>query len=886
MLISRFFEEEIEKISQVARVDRRGEQEYEVRVEVSSQKLQDYQLSLTEVIAALREQNVSIPGGTFTQMDKGIARDIIVRTEGQFSDIEDVKKTVVRSNDLGRPIVLGDIASVSMGLKKAQIRHRVNAKDSIRLVVMKKESADAITLIDKLKKLVDKDLDRTHLEKIELEYINDMSILIRRRLGVLSNNLAVGLFLVVFVLTIFLPFRVSLITAIGIPFSFLGAMWYFHINDISLNLITMMGLIIVIGMLVDDAVVVTENAIRRMEEGEEPMDAAIKGTQQIWGAVFASVMTTVLAFFPMTIMTGIFGKFVSFIPLGVICALIISLFECYFVLPYHVGRWVTLQHVAKPTKGFRLHFDRIWTKVIHEYGLLIHKITKWRWGVLLLFFVWLGVTGFVATSLMRTVLFPPKGIDQLLIKAKAPNGTTLEQTLEMTRPVEELVATLPEDELLNYVTSAGEHRQRPDEPGERGSHYGQVMIYLTPETARSRDSIAIAESLRPKLNVSENLDVYFEQINTGPPVGKPISIGVQGDSYATIMKLVDEIMAELKEIDGVKDLDTNYSEGKEQMVVRVNPQEAKSVGLTAASVGRSVMAAFEGIIATSIKELDDEIDIRVSLPDEEKRDKEISQLKVLNPQGRLISLGKVADFKMEKGIESYVHVNNTRQVIVSGEVDIDKISATEVSDRFRAKVSEYKKKYPGLTLDFGGEDKDTQESLASLGRAFILAFILIYFLLILTFQSFIWPVIIVSAIPIGVTSVVWALFTHGQPFSFMGMLGIVALAGVIVNNAIVYVDFVRKGRSDGLDFTESIVLAGQKRLRPIFLTTFTTVCGIMPTAYGIGGLDPFVVPIAISLGWGMLFGSVLSSFFLPAFIAIFDDVERNVHRLFRIKPTS
>ncbi|MEO1713297.1 MAG: efflux RND transporter permease subunit, partial [Bacteroidota bacterium] len=375
---ARWLEKEIEKLPQVAKVDLQGERQYEIRVEISGKKLRAYQLSLAEVINALREQNVSIPGGTFTQAFSGIEKDVIVRTEGQFEDVEDVKNTVLRSNDLGRPILLSDIANVFLSLKKASTAYRVNGKESIRLVVSKKEKADAIDLIDDLKVMISA-VDKSQLQDIEIEYINDLSILIRRRLGVLSNNLLVGLILVVLVLSVFLPVRVSLVTAIGIPFSFLGCIAYFYLAGISLNLITMMGLIIVIGMLVDDAVVVTENAVRRMENGEAPMDAAIRGTQQIWRPVFASVMTTILAFYPMTIMTGIFGKFVAFIPLGVICALLVSLFECYFVLPYHIGRWISEGDARAPTSGFKYYFEKVWNFYLELYGNIVAVVARWRY---------------------------------------------------------------------------------------------------------------------------------------------------------------------------------------------------------------------------------------------------------------------------------------------------------------------------------------------------------------------------------------------------------------------------------------------------------------------------------------------------------------------------
>ncbi len=870
---ARYVEEEIEKIPGVARVDLRGEREYEIRVEVAARQLRRYQISLSEVIAALKEQNVSIPGGVFTRLDKDIEKDVIIRTDGQFTGIDDVKETVIRANDIGRPIVLKDVAQVFMSLKDQQISHRVNSQDAIRLVVMKKQKADAIDMIDDIKKMVPGELNPALIKNIEFEMVNDLSKLIRRRLGVLSNNLLVGLLLVVLVLSLFLPFRVSLVTAVGIPFSFLGTMTFFDQQDISLNLITMMGLIIVIGMLVDDAVVVTENAVREMEDGNDPMTGAIKGTQKIWAAVFASVMTTVLAFYPMTIMTGIFGKFVSFIPLGVICALLISLIECYFILPYHIGRWVKLKHIQKSEHGFKAAFDRMWQKVLHGYGHVLRFSAKRRWLMLLFFIMFIaGSLVNVATN-MRVVLFPPEGIDQFIVKAKAPIGTTLEQTTELMKPIEKMVADLPEEELLNYVTTVGELRQREDMPGERGSHYAQIMIYLTPEPARNRIATDIIEDMRKNFKGLDNLEVFFERLNPGPPVGSPISVGIQGDDYTTIMQLADEIIADLEAMAGTKDITHNFSVGKDQVVVRVDPKEARSVGLSAASVGTTVLSAFEGLVATSIQKLDDEIDIRVSLPEKEKRgQKGIGDLNILNNRGQLVPLKSIARFEKEQGIEAYSHVDNQRQVTISGDVDVDVISATEVSDRIRAKAPEYLSKYPGLKFNFGGEDEDTKESLESLKRAFLLALILIYFLLILTFQSFVWPVIIILVIPIGAVSVCWALFLHGEPLSFMGMLGVVALAGVIVNNAIVFVDFVMQERKEGVERLDSIIEAGKKRLRPIVLTTLTTVCGILPTAYGIGGLDPFIVPIALALGWGMLIGSVLSSFFLPAFVSIFDDI--------------
>ncbi len=870
---ARHVEKEIEKIKGVARVDLLGERKYEIRVEVSAKKLRNYQLSLTEVVTALKQQNISIPGGRFTQREGGIEKDVIVRTEGQFHNAEDVKMTVVRSNDLSHPILLKDVARISMNLKEQQIAYRINGREAIRLVVLKKQKADVIHLIDILKERVKDNFKNNQLTDVKLELVNDLSIFIRKRLNVLSNNLLVGLILVILVLSLFLPFRVSLITAVGIPFSFLGTMIFFQYQGVSINLLTMTGLIIVIGMLVDDAVVITENAIREMENGEEPIEAAIKGTKNIWSAVFASVMTTVLAFLPMTIMSGIFGKFAKFIPLSVICALFVSLLECYFILPYHIGRWVKAGHIQTSKKGFKAGFNVFWKKILKAYSAFLSQVIRFRYVAFTVFSLFIGFSLFFTLNFMKVVLFPPKGIEQFVIKAKAPIGTSMEQTTELIKPIEQMLSDFPPGEIKNHITSIGEFRQRPDEPGQRGSHYAQIIIYLTPESDRHRQADEIIEAMRASLKETENLEIFFERFKAGPPVGKPISIGVQGKNYEQIMPVVNEIMADIKKIRGTRDVTHNFSEGKNQVVVQVNPTEASSVGLSPASVGVTVMSAFKGLIATSIRNLNDEIDIRVSLPEEEKKGNEgLGDLKILNPSGKLVSLKSIADFHSQKDVESYFHVNNRRQVTITGDVDTNLISATETNNIIHNQKDKYLSKHPGLSLNFSGENEDTQESLLSLGRAFILALILIYFLLILTFQSLIWPMIIILAIPIGAVSVVWALFIHGEPLSFMGMLGVVALSGVIVNNAIVFVDFVIKERKEGLDQNKSICQAGEKRLRPIVLTTLTTVCGILPTAYGIGGTDSFIVPLTIGLGWGMLIGSIISSLFLPSFIAIFDDI--------------
>lgn len=385
---AKYIESEIEMLSEVSSVDISGIKKYEYRILLDIQKLQKNDLSLQEILTALSETNITIPAGDFT-MHSGerLKKDMVVRTTGEFESAKDIENLVIRTNDLGRVLRVSDVAEVKFQLADPDILYKAAGKNSLRLVVKKKEKADAIKLVNNLKAKMQELQKKPNLKEVSVDYINDSSYYIKNRLNVLTSNLVVGLILVLLILSLFLPLRVALIVSVGIPFSFLVTIWIFQYLGFSLNMISVMGLIIVIGMLVDDAIVVIENSVRYMEEGLSPIEASIKGTQSIWRAVFASVMTTVLAFWPMTMITGIFGKFVQYIPYAVMIALFASMVEAFFVLPSHFARWVGPLDKSKTPK-FKLKFEQLWKRFVLSYGNLLQFLIKkpWRYLTLAFFF--------------------------------------------------------------------------------------------------------------------------------------------------------------------------------------------------------------------------------------------------------------------------------------------------------------------------------------------------------------------------------------------------------------------------------------------------------------------------------------------------------------------
>ena len=884
---ARFVQDEIEKLSGVASIDAYGIGDLEIHVEAIPKKLSLYQLTLADITRAIASQNQNIPGGVIEQNTSDGKREVLVRTVNDYEDVKDIENTVVRSNDLVNAILIKDVANVSYGLERPVTLFRGNSKDSIYLTIKKKETSDSIRLVDAIKKRVE-DLKPRLSQDIEFTFVDDLSYFIRRRLNVLINNLSIGLALVLIILSFFFPLKVALLTAIGIPFAFLGTLIFFHVTGVSLNLLTMMGLIIVLGMLVDDAIVVIENTMRYIEKGYSSTEAAIKATCQIWQPVTAAVCTTIVVFLPLMFMSGIIGKFIAILPLGVLSGLVLSLFECFFILPHHTS-FLTRKYSSKPANANSLtqtkkskkklyqKVDYVWKNIcVVLYERFLHFTLKLRYIAIIFSIVLLAATYFLYKEKMNFVLFPSSGVEAFMIKIQAPIGTPLENTVSLMRPIEKIVATLSDEELKDYITKGGIHQASASDPDfRRGSHLGLVFVYLTSTTERDRTADQIIKDLRDQIGQPPGIDtISFEKIRSGPSSGPAVSVGVRGNEYDGIMPAVQDLQEFLSQIEGVSDIRNTHDVGKEELHVKILQEEALAAGLSTEDIGLSVRAAFEGIEATYIQKLDEEIAIRVTWPDQFKSSKKsVQRLKIPNNFGNLIPITSVVDFGTHQGISTFKHEANERQVEVRADVNTNIITSLEINNQIREALPKLREKHPSINFSFGGEDQDTKESMGSLRRAFVVALLGIFMILVLTFQRLSQALLVLFiTVPLGITSVIWTFFVHDKPISFMACLGIVALSGVIVNNSIVFTSFVNEARSKGVEKIQSILDAGKTRLRPIFLTTVTTVAGILPTAYGLGGLDPFVVPIALALGWGMFFGSFLTTILFPSWLAILDDI--------------
>jgi multidrug efflux pump subunit AcrB len=864
----------VEAVDGVSMVQRHGWRDPEIWVEVDAEKLIDQEISLPQVAAALARQNINSPGG---KLPDG-SREIVVRTIGQFHDTEEIGDVVVRSNPDGKRVRVRDIAAVREAFADEAIRLRANGSRGVLLSVQKKDLGDTIDIAETVMAMVEEERE-TLPEGIDLAVVDMEAYLIKRRLNVLLSNGLVGLAMVLLSLPLLLNIRIALVTALGIPFAFLSALLVMAWMGISINMMTMFGIILVVGMLVDDAIIIAENIFRHLEEGLLPKEAAIKGSGEVMWPVTATVLTTIAAFFPLMFLPDIMGKFLRWIPVVVIITLIASLFEALLILPCHIADLARPVHKDKHTSG---RSGRLSAAIQDRYSGLLRRVLRHRVLFVVILLVTMVGSVFVAKRGLRVELFPADLIDLFQVNVTMPQGTALDATEATVAKVEDVLRErLDEGELSNLISQTGHISDPQGANVSADSRYAMLWIYLTPANKRERAAQEMIAELRPLMEGIGGAErVDFEMVKPGPPVGKPVDVKIVGRDYAVLDEIAEKIKAFLPTV-GAVDVHDDYEPGKDELRLDVNKAEAARLGLDVALIAQTVYTAFQGIEATVIRDAHEETKVRVKLAEPYRdRVEYLRSLRIPNPQGRLIELSRVVDFREGKGVTGIYHIDGERVVSVFGEVDStdETVTAASIATAVGREFGELHREYPGYRLDFGGEFEKTQKTMKTMIRAMGIALLLIFAILVVQFRSFLQPFTVLISIPFGLIGVVFALILHGKPLSMMAMLGMVGMSGVVVNDAIVLVSFINGLRRSGMPVHDAILEGAIKRVRPILLTSVTTVLGLAPVIYGIGGYEPFVAPAAIVLAYGLVFATFLTLLVVPCMYSIGGDIKGWVSR--------
>ncbi|MFN0116988.1 MAG: efflux RND transporter permease subunit [Elusimicrobiota bacterium] len=855
----------IEEIPGVSKVTQSGDRKREIWVEVNRDKLTRARLTFGEVATRIKQQNIDASAGNVEIGNE----DVRVRVVNSKETAEEVGNLILRGNDARNYIRVKDVASVTERFEDNKTRTYTNGLESINLNVRKVKSGDTIDLAEAVRKTQKEYESKAQEKGLSLIISDDVSYFIKRRLKVMTNNIFQGGFLILLALFIFLDWRLALVAAIGVPVSLLTVFTIAVPFGFTINLLSLLGFIIVLGMLDDDSVVVAENIYRHLEMGKSPVQACLDGTKEVIIPVIGAVSVSCCGFLPFALVSGIMGKFLIVIPVVIIIAFVMSVLEAFFMLPSHV---VALMPLGKPVDE---NEDKKWFRYVVSF---YERKMAWVLDHRLKFFIFLIgfmiFTGFLASQRLRMVLFPEGLVEQFWVEIEMPKGTAVKETEKTFEQVQKALLELPKEELDALTGLTGFKFNEQENYFRYGTQYAQARIFLTPDEKRKRKTKEIIQSLRPKVeSLVGRGEVVFRELQAGPPVGSPIDVRIRGKDRKVIGDIIDQLKLELSQLEGVSDLKDSREGGKNEIHILMNDLEAGFAGVNAARIAQDIYFAIDGGEASKIRRNTEEVKIKVRLQEDQRSEpQELMKLDVLNDVGQPIRLGEISTIERKAGLPFLERYNHRPTSVVTGQVDIKKVTSKQATEFAIKKFNEIKSKYPGYEMITGGEAEETAKSMQSLFKAFSVALFLDYVILAAIFSSYLQPLIIILlTVPIGLLGVAYALMLHGMDASFMALLGVVAMTGVVINNAIVLVSFINQKIEEGMDRSQAVIKAGAMRLRPIFASSITTLLGLFPTAYGWGGTEPFVAPMALALAWGLTLAMPMTLFLIPMAYVLLSD---------------
>jgi len=839
-------EDELLTVKGVGLIEKVGYRKREVHVAADQKKLDKRYVSLNEIMDSIRGRNVRTTGGS---LESYVSEKKIV-TFAEYDDPMEVSDVIIRSTFTGNRVRISDVAEVTEGFEDYDVVPHANGRNTIALIVKGQSTADILTLSDNVEAKLD--IFRRGLsDGVTAEIMYDNSAYTSSLLSLVRSNGLIGFVLVLVVMLLFLDRKSALWTAFGIPITICGAMIFFPLFDLTINQITLSSMILVLGMIVDNAIVISENVYRLKVAGMPPLEATIKGVKEVFAPIVASTLTTVLAFLPMLFMSGLIGKFIVGIPIVVLLMLMMSLVESTCFLPGHIVNAMPPKNVGEAKKG---RMDRAidWYRERLGWCLLNKKKVMAFYGVLFVIVI------IAAKLFLQLVLFPTNDPDMFYVIIETPRGTSLVQTASKISEVEKIVSnSVPEKALMSYTSRAG-HHSTDQYTKQSGGHdnYAIVTVYLQPADERDIRAEEIIAVLGERLKLLRGYSkLYVQKPESGPPVGKPVNVVFISDNDELRDRFEVEALEYLKTIGGVYAVESDNVDGKDELRLKLNYDEMAKLGIVAIDVSKTVRSAFDGEVVTSIRREGEEIDFRVLLKDRKNfRAEGVMDLMVVNNLGKLVPLGSFARFEESRGSISIPHFDGKRSVTVSGEVDTKIITSTDANLLLGKKFGKRALKEPGFSMRLMGEQDKTEESMESFWMAMVVALVAIFFLLVVLFDSFIQPLLIMSAIPLGVIGVLITFMIHGLPVGFIALIGILGLTGVVINTSIVMISTINDLTKERGEITLEVIKdAAAIRFRPVMLTTVTTVAGLLPTAYGIGGNLPFIRPMVLAMAWGLVF---------------------------------
>ena len=878
----------------ITQVELTSARPYEISIEVSETALRRHGLTFDRVAEAVRRSSLDLPGGSV----RTAGGEILLRGKGQAYLGEEFESLILLSRPDGTRILLGDVANVVDGFAETDQASRFDGEPAVLITVFRVGEQSAIEIANSVRDYV-KEAARRLPAGITLTTWRDDSRVLRSRLELLTRNARFGFVLVVISLTLFLRLGLALWVSLGIPISFLGAIMLMPHLGVSINLISLFAFIVVLGIVVDDAIIVGENIHRHYEAGTPGLEAAIRGTREVLVPVIFGVLTSVAAFSPLLALGGMTGQMFRVLPLVVIPTLLFSLIESLFILPAHLShlRRAPFTAVGRAWSSFQSAFTRSlkWFSD-NIYGRVLDWSLEWRYltvtvGIFtLLFSVGLWFGGWIKFQFL-----PDVEADNVVALLTMPRGTPPDATARALRQLEDSAERMRQEVerdgqrvFVHTLTSIGEQPSLATQyrPGRSavgqnfsGAHLGEMNIQLVASEERTVSSLEIGNlwrELTPPIADAVELTFSTSLLNAGEDINVQLTSG----RLDQLERAAEELKDYLGQYAGVDEIADSLLAGKQEIKLSILPT-AETLGLTLVDLSRQVRQAFYGAEAQRIQRGRDEVKVMVRYPFSRRRSlADLENMRIRTPSGGEVPFAVVAELSRGRGPADIRRVDRNRAVNVTANVDENQSNSNEIiADLQHTFLPDLVRSFPGLNFSFEGEQRNQQDTLSDLADGFLIALLAMFALLAVPLRSYLQPLIIMSAIPFGLVGAVLGHLLFGMDLTIISMFGIVALAGVVVNDSLVLVDYVNRRRREGLPAVQALRLAGRSRFRPILLTSVTTFLGLTPLLLEKSIQAKFLMPMVVSLAFGVLFATLIALIVLPSAYLILEDLQDLCARL-------
>lgn len=873
----------LERVNGVASVYIDGGVQKEIRISTAPQRLQAYGLSLDTIISYLRAENRNTSAG---KVEEGL-REHVVRVTGEFKDVQEIENLKIPLTT-GGSIRLGELAKVEDTFKDKTVFVYMDGVPCVQVSVQKQTDANIVKVSDAVKKELE-EIKKYLPKESEIKTGFDQADFIRLSISNVTKNALVGAVLAIFVLLLFLRnFRSTLIIGTAIPISVISTFILMYFGGLTLNMISMGGLALGIGMMVDNAIVILENIFRFRQEGYSRIESSIRGANEVGVAILASTLTTVVVFLPIVFVEGMASQIFRPMALTVSFSLFSSLIVALTLVPMLSSKILKVDRSngdgngngITGKKGIFSRMSAGWYRFIDsldgKYRTVLHWSINNKKKVLGLTFVLL-VVSLALLPMVGMEFIPKQDSGEYNINITLPNGTALRETQRVTEIVEGYIQELPEHEWSFYAIGSGGGMMNNSSSPERAS----IMGRLKDKSQRQRNIDQVMDELRQKCEVIPgakiNISASDSMMGGG---GSLIDIRLMGDNLDVLRAFSEAVVQRIKLIDGVREARSSFESGRPELHLNINRQKADQYGINSTQLSSMVSSAVRGTTATKMRAKGEEIDVTVIVDKMYRQNvNDLKSLNVISAGGALIPLGDVAEFEITSGPTQINRINQTRRVSVTGDISGRDLRSTTAEIQLAIKEMNIPS---GIQVEFGGANKEMVEAFTDLGLALILAVILVYMIMATQYESLLYPFVIMFAMPPTIIGVIFSLLITGRTFNVPAFIGVIMLAGIVVNNAIVLVDYINTlRRRDGLDRKEAILTAGPTRLRPILMTTLTTVLALIPLVLGIGEGAEMSAPMATAVFGGLSFSTLITLVLVPCMYLILEDIADKIKRIFK-----